>query len=237
MKAFLLSASAVLFSLVSQAQSYELGINGGISTTSKPHQSLYKGDDNIWNYAASVNFRYNITPHLQTGITAGLTKWERMDNWPLSNTSNMSLGEQNVKVVLAEHAVNFQLELNYVVPFYRQYEDFIRSNLYFGVAAGAVIVGNDGKISYSRVNPNTPAEYTYTSELHFESGYGFTVGAQLGYSYFFNNHLGLNVEVAPKVAWVETKDPRYAGGNNQYNLFYYPTTIGIHYRFGYDKRY
>lgn len=235
MKSLLIIAAISIMSGSVYAQSFEVGVNGGVSTTAKPHQSLYQGDDNVWNYAADVNVHYNISERWQTGLSIGLTKWERTGEWPLTGTSGTDLGSEDVKFIFAERAVSFAFQLNHVIPFYEQYEDFVRSHLYFGIAAGAVVLGNDGTIQYSKVNPNTPVEYTYTSEFHFENGYGFLLGAQLGYTYYFGEHLGINLEVAPKVAWVKTNDARYAGANNVFNIIYFPTTIGVHYRFGYNN--
>ena len=235
MKSFLLTAASFIFASAMYAQSYEIGLNAGISTTRKPHKSVYHTTDNVYNYAADVNFHYNLTERWQIGATVGITKWQRQDSWPLSSTNNMSLGEQDVRLVLAKNAMSFALKFNHVIPFYERYEDFVRSALYIGVSAGAVVVGNDGMVNYSRVNPNTPAEYTYASEYHFESGYGALLGFQVGYTYYFSEHVGLNLDIAPKVAWVRTNDARQARANNQYNLWYVPTTIGIHYRFGYGR--
>ncbi|HRO42886.1 MAG TPA: hypothetical protein PL009_08630 [Flavipsychrobacter sp.] len=232
MKSFLLAASAVLLSGTVYAQSYEVGINAGVSTTTKPHKSLYQGNNNVYNYAAEVNFKYNLTERWQMGVAVGLTKWQRKDEWALSNANNMSLGDQEVRLVLAKNAVSFALQLNHVIPFYEQYEDFVRSALYFGVSAGAVVVGNDGKVNYSRVNPNTPAEYTYASQYNFEGGYGALLGFQVGYTYYLSERIGLNFDIAPKVAWVGTNDTRQARGNSDYNLWYIPTTVGLHIRFG-----
>jgi hypothetical protein len=100
---------------------------------------------------------------------------------------------------------------------------------------GGVVVGNDAEIVYSKVNPNTPVEYTFASEYHFEPGYGYVVGLQLGYTYFVGQHLGFNLDFAPKVTWVNTNDSRYGSANNEYTLIYFPTTVGIHYRLGYRK--
>jgi len=235
MKPILLFATALFASTAIFAQRYEVGLNAGISTTSKPHLSLYKGNEQVYNYAAEANFKYNITDRWQIGLAVGSTKWQRQDKWPLTNTSNASLGEQDVRLVLAKNAMSIALQANHVFPFYEQYEDYVRSALYIGVSAGAVFVGNDGKVNYSRVNPNTPAEYTYASQYNFESGYGTLLGFQVGYTYYFSERVGINLDVAPKVAWVRTNDARQARGNNQYNLWYIPTTVGIHIRFGSDK--
>lgn len=235
MKPLLLFVAASLLSGNIIAQSYEIGINGGLSTTTKPNKSLYQGNGNVWNYAADVNYRYNISEQWQTGITIGLTQWQRTSDWTLTGPNNENLGDHQVKYLLADRAVSFGLELNRVFPFHKQYEDFVRSNLYVGITAGGVIVGNDGKTYYSKVNPKTPIEYSYISQYDFETGYGYLLGFQVGYTYFFGAHLGVNIECAPKVAWVGTNDSRYGGANNKFNLFYFPTTVGVHYRFGYRK--
>jgi len=235
MKSIILAVTAIVLTGNVFAQQYEVGLNAGISTTGKPHRSLYKGDENIYNYAAEANFKYNLTERWQVGAAVGVTKWQRKDQWALSNTNNMSLGSQEVKLVLAQSAVSFALQLNHVIPFYEQYEDFVRSALYIGISAGAVVVGNDGKVNYSRVNPNTPAEYTYASQYNFEGGYGALLGFQIGYTYYLSERIGINLDASPKVAWVNTNDSRQARGNNEYNVWYVPATVGLHIRFGSER--
>lgn len=235
MKSLLLTAATIALSVSLQAQVFELGLKAGVSTAAKPHNSLYQGSENVYNYAAGLDFHYSFSERWQIGVDVMATKWQRGDKWPLTNTNNTKLGEQDVRIVLAQSAVSFALQFNHVVPFYQPYEDFVRSALYFGVSGGAVVVGNDGKVNYGRVNPNTPAEYTYASQYNFESGYGVLVGFQLGYAYYFSSRFGFNVEVAPKVAWVKTHDARLGRANNEYNIFYVPATIGLRYRFGFDR--
>ncbi|MBS1777452.1 MAG: hypothetical protein JSS64_14350 [Bacteroidetes bacterium] len=234
MKKILLSFSLLTMVFTVSAQKFEVGLNAGVSTTSKPHKSLYKGGDNVYNYATNFKVQYNINERWQIGGELGLTKWQRKDQWALDNTNNQSLGKQEVKLLIAQSATSFSLQANHVIPFYERYEDFVRSAIYLGVSAGAVIVGNDGKVNYSRVNPNTPAEYTYASQYNFESGFGMLLGFQIGYSYYFNSRLGINLDIAPKATWVHTNDVRQGGANNYYNLWYIPTTIGIRYRLGFE---
>ncbi len=235
MKSILLTAGAMLLAGGIFAQSFEIGLNGGVSTTSKPHKSLYQGNDLVFNYATELNLKYNITERWQAGGAVGLTQWKRNDQWTLANTNNSSLGAQDVQLVLARHAVSFALQLNHVIPFHAPYEDYVKSALYVGISAGGVVVGNDGKVNYSRVNPNTPAEYTYASQYNFEGGYGALFGFQVGYSYYLNERWGINLDIAPKVAWVRTIDNRQGGANNDYNVWYWPATLGIHYRLGFAR--
>ena len=235
MKSLLLLVAGVLLSNGVYAQTFEIGLNGGVSTTSRANNALYQGDDNKWNYAADLSFHYNFTDRWQTGLSIGMTKWERETSWPLIHTNGDSLGTEDIDILIAKRAVSFALQLNHNIPFYDQFGDYIKHNVYMGVSGGAVIVGNDGEAIYSKVNPSTPVEYTYTSEFHFESGYGMLVGIQIGYTYFFSQKVGINVDFAPKWAWVRTYDSRYAGANNQYNLMYFPTTVGIRYKIGRDR--
>lgn len=234
MKKLIITLATGLFSLSAAAQPFEIGINGGLSTTSKPYGSLYQGTDNIINYTGDINFHYNFSERWQTGLSIGITQWQRKDSWPLTSAYKDSLGSMDVKMILADPAVSFAFQLNHIVPFYERYEDFVQAHLYFGVAAGAVITGNSPKMEFSRVMNNSRDEYTYTSEFHYGSGYGFLLGAQIGYSYFFNEHLGINLELAPKMAFMKTNDARFHGANNRFNVLYWPATIGIHYRFGYS---
>lgn len=233
MKSVLLFVICCTISAISFAQPFEVGINGGVSNTTRPNESLYQGDQGQWSYAADVNFHYYLTDRWQTGLSVGMTKWERKEDWRLTGSNGEDLGSREVSYLFANNAVSFAFQLNHVIPFYKRYEDWTQGNIYFGLSAGGVITGNDGKSVYNRVNPNTPLEYTYTSGYHFESGYGFLLGAQLGANYYFNEHLGINLDFAPKIAWVSTStDARYGGENDKFNLIYFPTTIGIHYRFG-----
>lgn len=232
MRSLLFIAVSCLLGASVSAQSLEIGINGGMSTTLKPGESLYKGEKGVLDYAADINAHYGFADRWEAGISIGLTRWERLDDWKLTGANGFDLGTHEVKYIFAQRAVNFAFRLNHVIPIYQQYEDFVRSKFYVGLSAGAVFTGNDGKVSHDRVNPYTPNEYTYASEFHFEGGYGFTLGAQVGYTYYFNHALGINIDFAPRVAWVKTVDPRYNRANELFSMMYFPTTLGFHVRLG-----
>lgn len=219
-------------SLTASAQKYEFGLSGGVSNTSRVKESLYSGDKGKWTYAAGINFHYNISPRLQAGLEAGMTHWERTGAWTLYANNNQSLGTKEVTFLFAERALSLAVRLNYVVPLYNLYEDFVRSSFYGGISLGGVATGNEGKIEYSKSNPNTPAEYRYVSRFQYESGYGTVLGLQVGYNYFFSKLLGMNIEFAPKMAWVKTVDAKYGYANDTYNILYFPATIGLRFRFG-----
>lgn len=233
MKSFLLAVAGLLVFSTTQAQTkYEVGLNGGVSVNTIPKRAAYNGEKTVWNKAAGASFNKNLNERWQVGVNAGLTSWATTKNTIIIGNNGDSLNTENVKYVQAERAVSFAFHLNHVIPFVRAYDDFAWSKLYIGISAGGVATGGDGKITYSKVKANTPVEYTYASEFHFESGYGYLLGCQIGYTYYFGDHLGINLEIAPRVAWVKTVDPRYGNANNDFNLAYFPSTIGVHYRFG-----
>jgi hypothetical protein len=185
----------VIISTFANAQSFEVGINGGMSTTTKPKKSAYTGEGNMWESAVDLNFHYNFNERWQTGLSVGMTSWSVNTEWPASETNGSNLKPQDVKLVFAKRAVSFAFQFNHVVPFHKQYEDFLASQLYFGVSAGAVVTGNDGKQVFVKQNPNTGIEYTATSEYHFQPGYGWLTGIQVGYTYYFGPHFGANIHV------------------------------------------
>lgn len=229
----LIITSVIVFSCLSvSAQKFEIGINGGGSNPVRVNESQYSGDHGCWSYYAGVNFHYNLSPHFQIGGDVSMTQWKRNEDWNLYAPDNQYLGTKNVTYILADKAYTASVRFNYVIPFYPKYGDYVRSSLYMGVSLGGIVTSGNGNIEYSRFNPNTPAEYSYVSKYNYESGYGSTVGAQIGYTYYFSKLVGLNVEFAPKIAWVKTIDYRYAHANDVYNVIYLPTTIGIRLRFG-----
>jgi len=228
----LLTTIILCASTCTYAQKFEIGLNGGGAVPVNVKQTAYAGDEGKWSYNASANFHINLNSHLQVGTEVALTHWERTADWNLYAPNNQYLGTKEVNYVLADKALSLAFRFNYVIPFYQQYEDFVRSSLYVGVSAGALLTDGNGSIEYSRYNPNTPAEYRYASRYEYDGGYGTLLGAQIGYSYFFSERLGLNVEFAPKVAWVKTSESRYSHANNTYTVFYLPATIGIRLRFG-----
>lgn len=231
LKVFFTSLFTISF-LAAHAQKFEVGINGGASNPVRVNESQYSGHNGKWKLNTGINFHYNLNSHFQIGGDVSMTQWERTADWNLYAPGDQYLGTREVSYLLAKRAYSATLRFNYVIPFYPKYDDFIRSSVYFGVSLGGVVTSGNGAIEYSRYNPNTPAEYSYVSRYNFERGYGSTIGAQVGYTYYFSQLLGLNVEFAPKIAWVKTIDSHYAYANDTYNVLQLPVTVGIRLRFG-----
>ena len=230
MKSLVLTITIALCSLQLMAQRFELGVNGGIGCSSKPYGALYQGSDRVFTPAFNLSIQHNYSERWQIGFDIGMTSWQRNDNWHLIGPNNEDLGYKPVKYLAAKNAVSFALKLNHTIPFYSQHEDLAKAVFYFGAAAGPVIIGNDGNIEYSKMNPNTPSEYIYTAAYHFQSGYGFLLGGQVGFNYYLSPRVGINIQVSPSITWAKINDWRMGGNNNEFHVFNCTRTIGIRYR-------
>ncbi|HXS38246.1 MAG TPA: hypothetical protein VN721_16200 [Flavipsychrobacter sp.] len=229
MRTFVLTALALLFAGSMYAQNFEVGVNGGVSTSSIPGGTPDKGDKTTWNYQASARLLYSINENWQVGGDIAGTKWQTTAQWPLTGAFGQKIGSQKVTYSFGSPALTICAQLNRVIPFYSKINlDFIQSQVYFGVSAGGVITVNDGRANYSTL----PTEkFQYTSNFNYADGKGYVVGVQVGYSYFFTEHFGLNVEVAPRYASVYTSDGRFGHADDHYHLFYYYGTLGLRFRF------
>lgn len=231
MKSFLLTIATIAAGFSALAQDFEVGINGGMSSISKPIGALYQGKQEQWRPLYNVNFHYNFAENWQVGLSASMTDWQRSENWPLIGNNGEYLSTEKVDFILAKRAVTVAFECNFVIPIYTRFEDLPISKIYFGIAAGPVVTGNDGEIKSSRVNPNTPSEFVYVSSYSYQSGYGGMLGAQLGFTQYVSEHFGIDAKVAPSISWVKTVDSRLGYANSVFNTTSVPVTLGIHYRF------
>ncbi len=150
MRAIVLTALALLSAGCLYAQSFEAGINGGVSTTSIPGGTQDKGDKTTWNPQLSARFLYSINEHWQVGADIGYTKWITTSQWPLTSAYGQKIGSQKVTYAFANPALTFCAQLNRVIPFYSKINlDFIQSQVYFGVSAGGVVTVGDGRADYN----------------------------------------------------------------------------------------
>ena len=230
MKSLFLTITAVLLSLQLFAQPNEIGFNGGIGCSSKPYGALYQGSDRLFTPAFNLSFHHNYKERWQVGLDVGMSSWQRNDNWHLVGPDNEDLGYKTVMFQAARNAMSFAVQLNHCMPIYSQYEDLARALFYFGAAAGPMVIGNDGSVEYSKMNPNTPSEYVYTAAYHFQPGYGFMLGGQVGFNYYVSPRIGINIQVTPTISWVKTNDWRMGGNNNEFHVYNCTRTIGVRYR-------
>jgi hypothetical protein len=108
----------------------------------------------------------------------------------------------------------------------------IRSNFYYGVGLGALFTVNDGKTEYRQLYDLSGEEYRFVGEYHYEPAIGYTVGFQVGMEWWASGRLGVNAEFAPRFNHLNTIDNRAASRNGPFDLFTFPVTVGIRYRFG-----
>jgi hypothetical protein len=237
MKQFLLATLALLISSTMYAQyvpenKAEVGVNCGWDGMSLPNVSsisMYSGKQATSQMYYSVRGSYDFTQHLQAGMDIGMTQWETSDKWFNVGADGHSYGNTNVRYVFGNPTFNFMLSCNYFVPFYSRYREMIRSKFYCGVTAGLAIATNDGE---NKLGINPADSSVFTHEYHYQSGKGMVMGAQVGYIYYVSQHVGLNIDAAARFADMSTIDPRYGTRTDKYNLWYFPVTFGIHYRWG-----
>ena len=240
MKAFLLTAAALVAYAGSMfAQNlppdyyWELGVNGGMSTITRPlgPANAYQGTRSNFVHDYSARLDYFLSPHWMLHLDIGDRKWESYGNWSPQDKYGVTLKPTGETFLIADHAVSSSVGFNYVIPFYTSYSEFNRANLYFGVMLGLVNTINDGSISYAKYNHAPDSSYTYTSKYDYGSGSGYNFGVQVGYTYYIIPRLGLNVELAMRYAHVKTIDEHYASENSKFYLLYFPETVGIRWRF------
>jgi hypothetical protein len=240
MKSFLLTAAMlVAFAGGMFAQnlppeySWEVGVNGGYSAITRPvgPPAVYSGTRTNIVKDFSLRASYYLNWRWMLSLDIGTRRWESFGQWDLEGKFGKKLKPVNVNFLLADQAITQSIQLNHVIPFYTQFRDFNRANLYFGVMAGLVNTINDGSRSYDKYNDGVDSGYTYVSGYHYSAGRGYTLGLQTGFIYYIVPRLGVTAELAVRYADVKTFDQNFAAVNNRYQLLHFPQTVGVRWRF------
>jgi hypothetical protein len=241
MKAFLLTIAAfIAYSGAVSAQGslppdyyWEVGANFGYSELTRPAgpADLYVGNRTkpVGDY--SLRLDYFTSPHWMLNLDIGSRQWQTTGNWALNGLYGQQLNPQEITFLLASHAVNESVGINYVIPFYTTYNTFNRANVYFGAMAGMITTVNDGSTGYSTYKSKTDSGETYVSHYDYGFGFGYNIGIQAGFTYYVIPRLGINLDLAMRYASVKTNDMDYRSENSIYHLLYFPETIGIRWRF------
>ncbi len=229
---FTLTASAVAQSFPPDYR-FEAGLNVGASTTTLPQGplTLYKGTETTWSPEASIRFHYNLTQNWQVGGDLGYTSWSTTGNWAQNDTYGKAIPSQKVKFVISSPTISVAAQANRVVPFYSKFKEYNKANFYYGVTLGIVYTVNDGTSTQSTYGSAPDPKFVYTSKYDYGYGIGYVAGVQAGYTYFISEMLGVNIEGAARFTEVGTTDTRYNHANSNYNLFYFPITVGFRLRF------
>lgn len=240
MKALLLTVAAVVaFAGSMFAQNlppdyhWEVGINGGVSGFTRPlgPANEYQGTqtNTVPDFSIRVNYYFN--PHWMLNLDIGDRKWQSSAAWQLNDQLGQQLQPRRVDILIASNAINESFGLNYIIPFYDEYRSFNKANLNFGVTGGLITTVNDGSIGYSKYNAAPDSGYTYVSHYDYGFGVGYTLGIQMGFTYYVTPRLGVNIDLAMRYVNVGTNDQRYDSENSHFYLLYFPETIGLRWRF------
>ncbi len=240
MKAFLLTVAIFLGAAGSMfAQNlppdyfWEIGVNAGFSTFTRPlgPANAYQGTQTNVSPDYSIRASYFFNPHWMMNADVGTRKWESYGQWSLTDLNGQALKPQQITFLVADKAMTESIGINYVIPFYSQYNTINRSNINFGVTLGIINTINDGSIAYSKYKSAPDSNYTYMSRYDYGYGIGLTYGAQIGYTYYILPRLALNVDLAIRYAGVHTNDIHYDHENANFHTIYFPETLGLRWRF------
>jgi len=211
---------------------WEVGANGGYSVITRPvgPPAVYTGTRTNVVKDFSLRASYFFNWRWMMSLDVSDRRWETFGQWKLNDKYGKSLAPINVPFLLADHALTQSVQMNYVIPFYTQFRNFNRANLYFGAHAGLVETINDGSRQYAKYNSPTDSGYTYVSGYHYGSGMGYTLGLQTGFIYYIVPRLGVTAELSLRYVHVKTIDINYAEPNNNYHLLHFPQTVGVRWR-------
>src|SRR4051812_2566838 len=129
MKAFLLTAATVLAcgtGLFAQSlwsanlppdYSWEIGVNGGWSTFTRPNgpAAVYQGTRTKTVSDFSIRASYFLNPNWMLNLDIGSRRWESSGDWKVVDNQGASLGTRPVTFLVADHAVNESVGINYVI--------------------------------------------------------------------------------------------------------------------------
>jgi hypothetical protein len=212
---------------------FNVGIYGGLAPTTRIYREVdYTADEkslpNIW----GVNGYYNFTDRLQLGLDVNTSsEWSSRGVTTLYGLNGQTLGQPGVRYVYADRSWTLQARVNGMVPMYNKLRE-VKADFYYGLGVGAIFTVNDGLTEYHQFNEQVGEEYRFVSEYRYEPAAGYTFGIQAGMDWWFLGRLGANAEFAPRFNHLNMVDNRIASRNGPFDLFTFPITVGIRYRFG-----
>ncbi len=211
---------------------WEVGANGGYSVITRPvgPPAVYSGTSTNIVKDISIRASYYFSPNWMISLDLGNRRWETFGEWKLNDKFGKALTPVKVPFLLADHALNQTVQMNYVIPFYTQFRNFNRANLYFGAQVGMIQTVNDGSRQYSKYMSATDSGYTYVSGYNYGPGMGYSLGLQTGFIYYIVPRLGVTAELCLRYVNVKTTDMNYAAANSKYHIMHFPQTVGIRYR-------
>lgn len=212
---------------------WEVGINAGYSNFTRPQgpAESYQGKRTFSCTDKSLRLNYYPSPNWMLTFDMGNRSWVSANDYLIHGQQGQELKTREVKFTIAENAINENIGISYVVPFYTSYNTYNKANLYFGVNVGLMQTMNDGSIGYAKYAAAPDSNLTYMSSYNYAAGNGVNFGIQLGYTWYITPRLGINLDLGLRYASIKTNDRRYGSQNMKYNLLYFPETIGLRWRF------
>ena len=248
MKGFLLSAA--LFACMGTATAqrlalwenlppqlrWDVGVNYGGSIITRPigPEDAYTGRNSRLVKDYGVRVAYAVNEHWNVAFDLGFRKWETTGTWNNPYLMGKKLKPTNITFQMGNPAITQSVQLNYLIPSYSKYKLFLKSNINFGITAGLVTTVSDGSTGFSKYNAQPDSSYRYISSYNYGAGIGWSVGVQVGYTYYILPRWGANVEVAARYVDVGTEKVNGlndAHGTTRYHMSFFPATFGIRYRF------
>lgn len=211
---------------------WEIGANGGYSVITRPvgPPDTYRGTSTNVVKDISLRATYYFNEHWMMSLDIGDRRWETFGQWNLTGKFGRALDPVQVPFLLASHALNQSIQMNYVIPFYTQFREFNRANFYVGVQAGLIETINDASRAYSVYGKGADSGYTYVSGYNYGSGMGYSLGLQTGFIWYLVPRLGVTAELCLRYVNVKTIDINYAAPNSSYHVMHFPQSVGIRYR-------
>jgi len=240
MKAFLLTAAlfagmlgGVFAQNLPPDYYWEVGLNFGTDAYTRPLGPAINYQGTRTNTVPDFSLRLNhyFTPHWMINLDLGVRRWDSYADWQLNDLNGVELQQRQVTFVVAQHAINESIAMNYVIPLYTRYNTYNKANINFGAQFGMINTVNDGSLGYSRYGKAPDSSFAYMSKYDYGAGTGFTYGIQMGVTWYVVPRVGLNLDIAMRYASVNTNDQHYNSENDRFHLLYFPETVGLRWRF------
>lgn len=195
MKKYILFTATLCLTIAAHAQHIEIGMNVGAALSSAPAISMYKGTGKASGYG-SFKMLYNAGRHWQFGVSVsalalGYTFEPLTSRTWLDTDEPVLLPVRKMEMYYANPVIPVTVIANHRMAFQNV-------TLYTGVNAGYYFDGNP--IAFAREFDDKQA--------------GFIAGTQLGATWFFARHIGLNVETGIQYF-------------SSYKVFTVPASLGL----------
>jgi len=202
--------------LLSPAQSYEFGLNGGLCFNTQPsvtsRSMAFIKQTGITGYSYAATAARNFGCHWQAG--AGLdfdqVRFKQVYSIPILGYGGLF----NYKTTFASPAASLGIFINYKANFKKSY-------FYFGFEGGPAYSFTPHG-SHDRV-------YENASGLNYPNGAGIMIGAHIGYKYSLSKRLAVSAAIAARYYGMNTRTDTYIGDVEKWSSIAIPCTVGVHY--------